>query len=184
MLYGERVRLRGLEREDIPTFIRWFNDPEVRQYLLMYEPMSKAKEEQWFETHLAKRDEFLFAIEALMEGEWVHIGNVGLHRIDWKNRTAVFGIVLGEKALWGQGLGTDAARTMLRFAFEELNLHRVELEVFEFNPRAARCYEKAGFQHEGVRRQALFRDGRYHDAHWMGILQEEFLSQRSALLQT
>jgi RimJ/RimL family protein N-acetyltransferase len=65
----------------------------------------------------------------------------------------------------------------LRFAFRELNLHRVELEVFEFNPRAAHCYEKAGFQHEGIRRQALFRNGRYHDAHQMAILQEEFLSQ-------
>lgn len=179
MLYGERVRLRGIEREDIPTFVRWFNDPEVRQYALMYEPMSKAKEERWFEAYLEKSDEFLFVIEALIEDEWVPIGNVGLHQIDWKNRTAVFGIVLGEKAHWGQGYGTDATRTMLRFAFGELNLHRVELEVFEFNPRAVRCYEKAGFQHEGTRRQFLFRDGRYHDAHRMGILQEEFLSQET-----
>jgi RimJ/RimL family protein N-acetyltransferase len=179
MYYGERVRLRGIEREDIPTFVRWFNDPEVRQYLLMYEPMSKAKEERWFEAHLEKQDEFGFAIEALIEDEWLHIGNVGLHQIDWKNRTAVLGIVLGEKAHWGKGYGTDATRTMLRFAFRELNLHRVELEVFEFNPRAARCYEKVGFQHEGIRRQALFRDGRYHDAQRMAILQAEFLSQES-----
>lgn len=179
MLYGERVRLRGIEREDIPTFVRWFNDPEVRQYLLMYEPMSKAKEERWFEAQLESRDGFLFAIEALIEDEWMHIGNVGLHKVDWKNRTAVLGIVLGEKTHWGQGYGTDATRTMLRFAFRELNLHRVELEVFEFNPRAARCYEKAGFQREGTRRQSLFRDGRYHDAHLMAILQEEFLSQET-----
>jgi len=179
MYYGERVRLRGIEREDIPTFVRWFNDPEVRQYLLMYEPMSKAKEERWFEAHLEKQDEFGFAIEALIEDEWLHIGNVGLHQIDWKNRTAVLGIVLGEKAHWGKGYGSDATRTMLRFAFRELNLHRVELEVFEFNSRAARCYEKAGFQHEGTRRQALFREGRYHDAHRMAILQEEFLSQEN-----
>ena len=179
MLYGERVRLRGIEREDIPTFVRWFNDPGVRQYLLMYEPMSKAKEERWFETQLESRGDFLFAIETLIEDEWAHIGNVGLHRVDWKNRTAVLGIVLGEKTLWEQGYGTDATRTMLRFAFRELNLHRVELEVFEFNPRAARCYEKAGFQHEGTRRQSLFRDGRYHDAHLMAVLQEEFLSQET-----
>jgi RimJ/RimL family protein N-acetyltransferase len=179
MLIGERVRLRSVEREDIPTFVRWFNDPEVRQYLLMYEPMSKAKEERWFEDQLDRKD-YLFAIEAQIGEQWIHIGNTGLHQIDWKNRMAVFGIVLGEKAYWGQGFGTEATRTILRFAFEELNLHRVELEVFEFNPRAIRSYEKVGFRHEGTRRQALFRYGRYQDVHLMAILQEEFLGGLSA----
>lgn len=174
MLIGDRVRLRGIEREDLPTFVRWFNDPEVRQYLMMYEPMSMAKEERWFEEMLERKNDFVFAIEAQIGEQWVHIGNVGLHRIDWKNRTAMFGIALGEKAYWGQGFGTDATRTMLRFAFEELNLHRVELEVFDFNPRAMRSYEKAGFRHEGTRRQALFRQGRYHDVHVMAILQSEY----------
>jgi len=176
MLIGERVRLRSIEREDLPTFVRWFNDPEVRQYLMMYEPMSMAKEERWFEEMLERKNDFVFAIEAQIGEQWVPIGNVGLHRIDWKNRTAVFGIALGEKAYWGQGFGTDATRTMLRFAFEELNLHRVELEVFDFNSRAMRSYEKAGFRHEGTRRQALFRQGRYHDVHLMSILQSEYLS--------
>ena len=174
MLLGERVRLRAIEREDIPTFVRWFNDPEIRRYLLMYEPMSRVKEERWFESRVEARDEFLLAIEAQVGDDWIHIGNVGLHRIDWKNRTAVFGIALGEKAYWGQGYGTDATRTMLRFAFDELNLHRVELEVYDFNPRAMRCYEKAGFQREGTRRQALFRDGCYWDVHTMAVLQTEF----------
>lgn len=174
MLIGERVRLRSIEREDLPTFVRWFNDPEVRQYLRMYEPMSMAKEERWFEDMLERKDDFVFAIEAQIGEQWVPIGNVGLHRIDWKNRTAVFGIALGEKAYWGQGFGTDATRTILRFAFEELNLHRVELEVFDFNTRAIRSYEKAGFRHEGTRRQALFRYGRYHDVHLMSILQSEY----------
>jgi RimJ/RimL family protein N-acetyltransferase len=176
MLIGERVRLRSIEQEDLPTFVRWFNDPEVRQYLMMYEPMSMAKEERWFEEMLERKNDFVFAIEAQIGEQWVPIGNVGLHRIDWKNRTAVFGIALGEKAYWGQGFGTDATRTMLRFAFEELNLHRVELEVFDFNSRAMRSYEKAGFRHEGTRRQALFRHGRYHDVHLMSILQSEYLS--------
>ncbi len=173
MIYGEKVRLRGIEREDIPTFVRWFNDPEVRQYLLMYEPMSKVKEEKWFESGLERRNDFLYAVEARVDGQWVHIGNVGLHNVDWKNRTAIFGIVLGEKEYWGQGFGTDATRTMLKFAFREANLHRVELEVFDDNPRAMRCYEKAGFVREGTRRQNLFRDGQYHDAHIMGILADE-----------
>ncbi len=174
MLYGERTRLRAMEREDIPTFARWFNDPEVRRYLLMYEPMSRVKEERWFEETLNSRGEFLYTIDAETKDGWVTIGNVGLHRVDWKNRTATLGIVLGEKTYWGRGYGTDAVRTMLRFAFHELNLHRVELETFSFNPRAWRCYERLGFRHEGTRREALHREGRYHDVHTMGILREEF----------
>ncbi len=177
MIYGERVRLRAIERSDIPAFVRWFNDPEVRQYLAMYLPLSIAQEEQWFEEMLQRQQQgkdFIFAVEAKVGEEWVLIGNVGLHRIDWKNRFAFFGIVLGEKSYWNQGYGTDATRTMLRFAFEELNLHRVELEVFGENARARRCYEKAGFRYEGIRRQAFFSRGTYHDSYLMAILREEF----------
>jgi RimJ/RimL family protein N-acetyltransferase len=178
MIYGERVRLRGIEREDIATFLRWFNDPEVRQYLLMYAPMSKTQEERWFESALDHKDDFLFAIEVHVEDKWVHIGNVGLHRIDWKNRTAVLGIALGEKDYWGKDYGTDSVGTMLKFGFETLNLHRIELEVFAFNPRALRCYEKVGFKKEGTRRRVHFHEGQYHDAYYMGILQEEFLHKK------
>ncbi|MDI7275802.1 MAG: GNAT family protein [Anaerolineae bacterium] len=174
MYYGDRIRLRAIEREDLPTFVRWFNDPEVRRYLMMYEPMSMAKEERWFQGLLERRDEHLFCIEAAAGDQWVHIGNCGLHKIDWKNRNAEFGIAIGEKAYWGKGYGTDAARTMLRFAFHELNLHRVELEVFDHNARARRCYEKAGYRLEGTRRHALYRDGQYHDVHVMSILRHEF----------
>ncbi len=182
MLYGERVRLRAIERTDIPTFVRWINDPEVRRFLLLYEPMSQAKEEQWFEEHLQAKD-FVFGIEVHTDEGWVLIGNVGLTSIDWKNRSTTFGIMLGEKEYWGQGYGTDATRAMLRFAFGELNLHRVTLDVYDFNPRAMRCYEKVGFRHEGTKREALFRDGRFHDVHIMAILQHEFLANQGPAQQ-
>lgn len=178
MIYGERVRLRAIERSDIPTFVRWFNDPEVRRYLLAYAPMSIAQEERWFEDMLQRqqrREEFVFVVEARVGDEWAPIGNVGLHRINWKDRCATFGIVLGEKAYWDQGYGTDATRTILRFAFEELNLNRVGLEVLAENARAQRCYEKAGFCYEGTRRQAAFFEGAYHDSLIMSVLREEFL---------
>ncbi len=179
MLFGNHVRLRAIEREDVPTFVRWFNDPEVREGLLMYTPMSRAEEERWFESRLGRDDDYLFAAEAMIEEEarWLHVGNVGLHRIDWKNRSCIFGIALGEKTYWNRGFGTEAARTILRFAFEQLNLHRIELEVFAFNARAIRSYEKVGFRREGTRRQAFYQNGQYHDAHIMSILREEFLSR-------
>jgi len=179
MIYGENLRLRAVEREDIPRFVRWFNDPDVRRHLLMYEPMSRAKEERWFEEHLSRKDEFLFAIEVKEGKDWVHIGNLGLHKIDWKNRVATFGIVIGEKTYWDRGYGTKAVRTALKYAFFELGVNRVELETFSFNRRAIRCFEKAGFRHEGTRRQALYRDGRYHDILIMGILKEEFSTRET-----
>jgi diamine N-acetyltransferase len=174
MILGQRVRLRAIEREDLPTFVRWFNDPEVLHYLLMYMPMSLAEEEKWFEEQLQKQDGRIFAIEAIDGDQSVHIGNTGIHNVDWKNRTAEVGIAIGEKDYWGQGYGTDALKTLLRFAFQEMNLHRVQLRVHDYNARAIRCYEKCGFQHEGRQRQALFRDGEYHDVLLMSVLADEF----------
>jgi RimJ/RimL family protein N-acetyltransferase len=179
MIIGERVRLRGIEREDIPTFVRWFNDPEVRRFLLFNEPMSKAQEERWFESR-AEKEDYIFGVEALVDEQWVHIGNTGLHELDYRNGVAEFGIVIGEKARWSKGYGTEATRLTLGFAFGALRLNRVALEVFDFNKRAIRCYEKAGFTHEGTQRQGLFRDGQFYDIHWMGILAEEFFADKGA----
>jgi RimJ/RimL family protein N-acetyltransferase len=177
MLFGEQVRLRGAERDDIPTFVRWFNDPEVRQYLGFFAPVSIAQEERWFETLPAWDDtrSYFFVIERKDGENWQSIGTVALAEIDWRSRVAELAIAVGEKQLWGQGYGTEAAKILLRFAFEELNLHRVQLDTFDFNPRAIRSYEKVGFQREGIRRKAFFRDGRYHDVHVMGILRDEFV---------
>ncbi len=174
MLYGEKVRLRAIEREDIPRFLKWLNDPSLRRYLDMYLPLSRAQEERWFERQLEDEKNLVFAIETL-EGE--HIGNIGLHEIDWKNGQAVLGIFIGEGDYWGQGYGTDAVRTLLRLAFEEMGLHRISLRVFDFNQRAIRCYEKCGFRHEGRQREAHFTEGRYHDVLLMGILAQEFALQ-------
>ena len=85
------------------------------------------------------------------------------------------GIGLGEREYWGKGYGTDTMRLAVRYAFMELNLNRVTLNVFEYNPRAIRCYEKAGFRHEGRQRQFLNRNGRRWDVLEMGILRDEWL---------
>jgi RimJ/RimL family protein N-acetyltransferase len=86
----------------------------------------------------------------------------------------VFGIFIGDKNYWSKGYGTDATKTLLRFAFEELGLNLVELEVYDFNPRAMRCYEKAGFRRVGAHRQGLYRHGKFHDEYLMSILREEW----------
>ncbi|HQJ50718.1 MAG TPA: GNAT family protein [Anaerolineae bacterium] len=168
---GTRIRLRRIERSDIPTFVRWFNDPEVRHGLLMYLPMSLASEEQWFEQQLAS-DRLIFGIETLA-GQL--IGNLGIEQVDWKNRNAEIGIVIGEKEYWNQGYGTEAIITVLRFMFTEMNLHRVMLRVFDFNHRAQRCYEKCGFRLEGRLRQSFYHQGQYCDELVMGLLRDDYL---------
>jgi diamine N-acetyltransferase len=167
MILGEKVRLRPIERSDLPRYVAWFGDPEVRRHLAIYLPFSLAQEERWFDGVLA--------VETL---DGVHIGNVGLHSIDWKNRSAELGIAIGEKAYWNQGYGTDAIHTLLGLAFHEMNLHRVFLRVDADNGRAIRCYEKAGFQREGTSREGVFREGTYHDQYVMSILEREFLLEK------
>jgi UDP-4-amino-4,6-dideoxy-N-acetyl-beta-L-altrosamine N-acetyltransferase len=171
MIKGSKIRLRRIERADIPTFVRWFSDPEVREFLLINRPISMAEEERWFERQLTDQNSEVFAIET-QDGR--HIGNIGLHQLDWIHRSAEMGIVIGEKEFWGRGYGSDAVQTLLGLAFEELNLHRVSLKVYEDNARAIRAYEKSGFQHEGCLRDAIYRKGRYYDELVMSVLRHEF----------
>ncbi len=171
MIHGERTRLRAIEREDIPRFLKWLNDPSVTRYLTLYLPFSQAEEEEWFERHLEDERSRVFAIET---AEGKHIGNIGLEDIDWKDRRAMLGIFIGERDFWDQGYGTDAVRALLRLAFEEMGLHRISLHVFDFNQRAIRCYQKCGFRQEGCLREAHFTHGGYHDVLLMGILAREF----------
>jgi len=175
MIYGERIRLRAIEREDIPRYVAWLNDPEVTAGMLMYLPMSLADETQWFE-RLANRspEERSLAIEIKSENGWKHIGGTGLESIEWTNRNAEFGIVIGEKSLWNQGYGTEVTRLMLKHGFETLNLHRISLRVYENNPRAMRAYEKVGFVKEGIMRDAIYRNGCYINALLMSILCSEW----------
>lgn len=174
MIVGGKVRLRPIKREDLPCYVEWFADPEVRRYLAVYMPFSLTQEERWYEglqERLERGDDVLLAIET---AEGVHIGNVGLHSINWKDRSTELGIVIGEKAYWNQGYGTDAIRTLLGLAFREMNLHRVFLRTDVDNARGIRCYEKAGFRREGTLREAVFKEGAYYDQYMMSILQTEF----------
>ena len=174
MILGEKIRLRPIKRADLPRFVEWFSDPEVRRHLLVYLPFSLAQEERWFENLMGRLERQTDVVLAIETADGAHIGNVGLHSIDWKNRAAELGILIGDKAYWGQGYGTDATRAMLDLAFGEMNLHRVFLRVNDDNARGIRCYEKVGFQREGVSRDAVFHTGVYHDQYVMSILETEF----------
>jgi len=176
MIIGERIRLRAIERDDIPRFVDWLNDPEVIAGLLINLPMSNWDETRWFEK-LAERpaEERPLALDArLPDASWKHIGNVGLHQIEWVNRSAEFGILIGEKSFWDHGYGTEATLLTLKHGFETINLNRIYLHVFETNLRAVHVYTKIGFVPEGRLRQTLFRNGRYIDTHVMSVLRSEW----------
>ncbi|MEW6717864.1 MAG: GNAT family protein [Chloroflexota bacterium] len=176
MIVGDRIRLRAIEREDLPRFVSWLNDPEVRAGLSLYLPLSLAEEEKWFEGMLEKTpDERALIIEIRNADQWIPIGNGGIFGINHRNRSAELGIFIGEKTYWNQGYGSEAVSLLLQHGFATLNLNRIALRVFETNPRAIRAYEKVGFILEGRFRQAEFRNGRYIDVLYMSVLREEWL---------
>jgi RimJ/RimL family protein N-acetyltransferase len=176
MLKGKSVLLRPVRRSDISYFLKWFNDPEVIQYLELYLPMTEMYEEKFIEelgTTRAKSDVIL-VIEAIEGASTRPIGNCGLHDINPKDHKAIFGIVVGEKDYWSKAYGTEAARLMINYGFQQLNLHRISSSAFGFNERSIKFHKKVGFREEGRLRQAIFKNGEYHDLVLFGILREEW----------
>jgi RimJ/RimL family protein N-acetyltransferase len=175
MIYGKRIRLRGVERSDLPQFQEWLNDPEVIEGLSIYLPLSMTDEEQWFERmSRLEQSEKPLAIEMKQGRGWRMIGNIGFFNIEWVNGCAEFGIFIGDRSIWNRGYGTEAVKLILRHGFETLNLHRIYLRVYSTNPRAKRSYEKAGFKLEGTLREAVYRRGRFADIHIMSVLRSEW----------
>lgn len=170
MIEGKKVNLRALEKDDIKKAIKWINDPEVIRYLSMVFPISMAEEEKWFDDYLKSKDDKIFAIDT-KDGKYT--GNIGLHKMDWINRKVMLGIMIGEKEYWNKGYGTDALKTTVKFAFEELNMHKVYLSVMDLNERAVRTYEKCGFVKEGISRDDFYKNGKYHSMIWMSVLNEK-----------
>jgi RimJ/RimL family protein N-acetyltransferase len=174
MIDGKLIRLRALEPTDADKAFQWINDREVTQFLMARYPWSLSAERE-FITESARRIDFAdvrFAIETRPES--VHIGMCGLHRVRPEDRNAELGIMIGNKSYWDGGYGTDAMLTLLHFAFEQMNLHKVALGVFEFNHRAQAVYRKCGFIEEGRFREDLYQDGRYVDVIRMSVLRREF----------
>jgi RimJ/RimL family protein N-acetyltransferase len=135
-------------------------------------PTTQGDLERFYESVQSSPNQVIFAIEERKNG--LHIGNVKLGPIHWVNRSATLGILIGEKAYWGRGLGAEATQLMVEYGFFRLNLNRINLGVFAEYETAIRCYTKVGFKIEGRFRQALFRDGEYKDHLWMGLLRSEY----------
>jgi RimJ/RimL family protein N-acetyltransferase len=177
-LLGETVVLRRHRPENLAAFQRWYRDPEISR-LTRYrtEPMSPEEVERYFRARVLGGDTLSYAIH-LADTDRL-IGSATFSQLDVANGTVTYHITIGEKDSWGQGYGTEATELMLELAFDQLGLHRVALAVFEFNRRAIRSYEKAGFRVEGRLRDTIFRDGRHWDEISMSVLEEEWRATRA-----
>ncbi|MEX0682046.1 MAG: GNAT family protein [Dehalococcoidia bacterium] len=173
MIEGKLVRLRALELADAERAYRWINDREVTRYLMARYPLSMENEKEWAEA-ASKRTGFSDLGLAIETKDGVHIGTCGLHRGRNEDRHAELGIMIGEKEYWNRGFGTDAILTLVRFAFEQMNLNKVTLGVMGFNDRAQAVYARVGFIEEGRSREDYYQDGRYWDVIRMSILRREF----------
>ena len=176
LFHGELVRLAAPNPETDPEVMaKWWRDSEFLRLMDSdaASPSSAKQLKEDMEQRGSKDNAFPFVVRTLADDRL--IGFIGLW-VQWIHGDAWVGVGLGDREYWGKGYGTDAMRALLRYAFTELNLHRVSLGVFEYNARAQQSYAKAGFVLEGRTRQDARRDGRYWDSLWMGILRDEYFA--------
>jgi RimJ/RimL family protein N-acetyltransferase len=171
MINGKRVTLRALKRDDSGKVLDWINNPELKYLTGTVFPVSEIEHEKWFENKIREKFNKIFGIEEQSTKRL--IGVAGLNNTDLINRNTDLYIYIGDGNQWGKGLGTDAVKTLVSFVFNELNLHRISLVVFSYNKRAIRSYEKVGFVSEGIMRESLYKDGKYHDKILMSIINDK-----------
>jgi RimJ/RimL family protein N-acetyltransferase len=173
ILKGEKVILRPIKMSDAPRFVKWLNDPEVHKFLQTRRHLSLSFERKWLRNSLKSKSNVNLAI---CTNDGTHIGSTSLELNKDHNR-AVFGIVIGDKKYWNRGLGSEAGRMIIDYGFNKLNLHRIELGVLEYNPRAMKVYKRLGFKKEGVKREHILFRGKYYDDIHMGLLRKKWLKK-------
>ena len=179
ILVGERVRLRGVRDDDLPTLAKWEMDPGRLTTLSnrLTPPSEAAARERIAKWSTNQQNDLGLAIETLDDPP-VLVGNIGLFDVRTMDRGATLGIALGREYI-GRGYGTDAVRVIVDYGFREMGLHRIQLSVAPYNPAGIRAYEKAGFVEEGRHRESVLHDGRWYDEVLMSILDREWAARRS-----
>lgn len=177
LIVGNRVCLRSYELSDLDEIMKDWNRMELRRLLGNVDrgPVARNQGEEWIKETWKLRQErkaFHFAVEVIA-GKKI-IGDTSLFDFDWTSRSAEVGISIHNSGYWGKGYGAETLDLLLHFAFRDLNMNRVELDVFDFNKRAQNCYLKVGFKEIGRKRKACFIDGQYHDIIIMDLLSEEW----------
>jgi RimJ/RimL family protein N-acetyltransferase len=179
-LRGTQIMLREYRRDDLPWMRQWVNDPDIVCHLsdIFLYPHPLESTEAYLDSILEGSSDSRGFVIADLKDE-AYIGQVNIDAIDWKNRVGTVGIVIGSKEYFGLGYGTEAMKLLIKFAFHEMNLNRLQLDVYDFNERAIRSYLSCGFQQEGRLRERQYKNGRYVDVIQMGLLRSDWEGHRS-----
>jgi RimJ/RimL family protein N-acetyltransferase len=173
-LIGEKVFLRATEPSDNSLISELKNHPDPRKTLFYGIPANSSQIQEELNKLRDDQNTIVFTICKKVDDK--PIGQAAFVRIDWLGRNGIFFLGLANKDNWSKGYGREVTELMLKYAFETLNFHRVELRVADENPAGMHIYQKAGFKHEGTQREAMFHEGHYVDFHIMGILKHEYNS--------
>ena len=175
---GEKKgRLRPVNRNDWALIVGWWNNPEVRRLFdLHFVDQTFSDAEKWFAKSGTGGDEKLplsFVIEIEKEGKWIPVGTAEFYSERPYHKTAEFGFLIGDKNWWGMGIGTETAKRMVKYGFEQLGLYRIGAVSAAYNARSMNALQKAGFQIEGIRKSYVLRDGERHDQTLMSVIRPE-----------
>ncbi len=172
-LYGKKVILRAVEEEDLEMLRELSNSPDFENMIVGWSfPISKRNQVEWFQSSKNGLEQLRYTIETSEDGA---VGMIGLKDIDWKNGSADgLGMRIARKEIRTKGLATDAWMTLLKYAFEELRLNRVNGSVLEYNTASKRVCEKVGFKAEGIKRSAVYKKGSYHNLVTFGVLKSDY----------
>ena len=177
MIISDKTVIRPIEKNELPLIKKWYNDDEIMHWGSGSRPGLEYSldflEDIWYE-EICSDSNTRMMIET-KEGK--AIGIIGFSDKNSQERRCKLIILIGEREYWNKGYGSDAIKSFLEYLFNRWNLNRVELDTWDGNERAIKCYQKCGFQIEGRFRKARFVNGKYHDEILMGILKEDFLFQ-------
>lgn len=168
-------KLRELKKEDLQRINKWRNDNELINCLgAPFRYINLDVDYRWYDSYIQNRSTNIRCAIVEINNEDDILGLVSLTNIDYINRSAEFHIMIGNKDNRGKGIGYFAATEILKHAFNNVNLNRIELGVLESNLQALKLYEKIGFKREGVMRQSTYKNGEFVNMIMMGILKNEF----------
>ena len=170
ILRGTKCTLRPPRKEELSTYQRWWEDPEVIYFTPRMGPLSDWQEEEW----VKRVGEDPNGVEWVIEVDGKPVGFTGISGINWRHGNGETGLLIGDKSLWRKGIASEAMALRTAFCFRELNLHKIRTRAFMENEPSKRALQKAGYRETGVQRQEFFRDGRWRDC-WMGeVLREDW----------
>jgi len=174
MITGDVVGLRAIEYEDLASFLEWRNKPDLRRNFREYKELSFSNQENWFNNIvLNSPNHIMFSIVNLDNGEL--IGACGLNYIDWVNRNADFSIYIGIDDVYiDEKFAPDASKLLLDYGFNELNLHRIYVEIYDIDIKKQKLVEDLKFTHDGLLRETHWTEGKWCNSLFYSILESEY----------